>query len=310
MAPNPVWPNGKQFAFTIFDDTDYGTVENLKDIYLFLDDCGFRTTKSVWPVKGNQVPLCGGETCEDEHYLAWIRGLRARGFEIGYHMATYHTSRRHETENGLNRFRDLFGCDPTTMANHSGCTENIYWGSERLSGLHRLAYNVLTRFRYDRKYRGHLVGDDYFWGDLCRDRVRYVRNFVFNDINTLKPCPMMPYHDPDRPWVNYWFASSEGAHADAFIKMLSERNQDNLAAEGGLCIMYTHLACGFMDNGQVNTRFRTLMNRLSRMNGWFAPVGTILDFLREKNGDRVITRSERRQLERRWLLSKLRTGHS
>ena len=49
-------------------------------------------------------------------------------------------------------------------------------------------------------FRGHVEGDPLFWGDLCRDRVRYVRNFTFADVNTLASCPLMPYHDPKRPW--------------------------------------------------------------------------------------------------------------
>ena len=89
----------------------------------------------------------------------------------------------------------------------------------------------------------------------------------------------MPYHDPDRPYVNYWFAVSEGARIKAYNSMLSEENQDRLASEGGACIMYTHLACGFLENGEINKRFRTLMERLSKMNGWFVPVRTLLDHI-------------------------------
>ena len=56
---------------------------------------------------------------------------------------------------------------------------------------------------------------------------------------------MMPYHDPDRPYVNAWFAASEGADVTAFNRCLSEEHQDRLEAEGGACIMYTHFASGF-----------------------------------------------------------------
>ena len=62
----------------------------------------------------------------------------------------------------------------------------------------------------------------------------------------------MPYRDPDRPYVNYWFASSEGAHVDSFNAMISERNQERLKNEGGACIMYAHLARGFLVNGKIN----------------------------------------------------------
>ena len=42
-------------------------------------------------------------------------------------------------------------------------------------------------------------GSPLFWGDKCRDHIKYVRNFVFDDINTLAACPHMPYHDRARP---------------------------------------------------------------------------------------------------------------
>jgi len=50
MIPKIKWPGGKDFAFTIFDDPDHDTVENVAAIYSFLDDLGLRTTKAVWPI--------------------------------------------------------------------------------------------------------------------------------------------------------------------------------------------------------------------------------------------------------------------
>ncbi len=45
------WPNDHDFAFTIFDDTDFVTLKNIKPIYSFLNDIGLKTTKSVWTLK-------------------------------------------------------------------------------------------------------------------------------------------------------------------------------------------------------------------------------------------------------------------
>ncbi len=42
------WPDKKNFAFTIVDDTDNGTVENTKPVYDFLYEQGIITTKTVW----------------------------------------------------------------------------------------------------------------------------------------------------------------------------------------------------------------------------------------------------------------------
>jgi hypothetical protein len=96
--------------------------------------------------------------------------------------------------------------------------------------------------------------------------------------------------------VNYWFAVSEGARIESFNSMLSEENQDRLVSEGGACIMYRHLACGFLENGKLNQHFKNLMERLSKMNGWFVPACTLLDHLLSTRGHHSISRSERSQL--------------
>jgi hypothetical protein len=201
------WPDSKLFAFTIFDDTDLSTLANVQTVYSFLENCGLRITKSVWPIKGNKKPTIGGDTCSS--ICNGPRHCRKR-LEIGFHLATFHTSQREQTQTGLEKFRQLFGHWPKSMSNHADCSEGIYFGAQRLNYPTKLIYNLLTRARYRNYFRGHLRGDPVFWGDYCQKYVRYVRNFVFRDINTLKECPFMPYHDPDRPYVNWWFASSGG----------------------------------------------------------------------------------------------------
>lgn len=310
MNPRISWPDGKAFAFTVFDDTDFATVENVAPVYAFLEECGLRTTKSVWPLKGTDESIYTGTTCEDDKYCAWAQQIRNRGFEIGYHMATYHSSIRDQSIHGLDRFAEIFGDYPKAMANHSVCQENIYWGDNRLTGLQAFIYNLLTWYRFKGKYRGHIEGDRFFWGDICKEKVKYVRGFIFPEINTLKACPMMPYHDTLRPYVNYWFASSEGDDIKSFNDCISEQNQDRLEQEGGACIMYTHFAAGFLERGQINSRFKLLIKRLSCKNGWFVPVSILLDYLLNTNGHHIITDRERKQLERKWLWHKLCIGRT
>lgn len=307
MIPKIDWPGGKDFAFTVFDDPDQDTVENLETVYPFLCDLGFRTTKAVWPIRGDGTPKVGGATCEDERYLKLVLGLQEQGFEIGFHNATYHTSTREQTTRGLEIFQQLFGHDPYSIANHTGCRESIYWGNARVSGVRQLLYNTLNLRRNGNTNlsQGHIEGSPLFWGDLCREKTKYVRNFVFGDINTFKACPVMPYHDLMRPFVNYWFASSEGANVDSFNVTVSEANQDRLAREGGACIMYTHFASRFLENGRLNERFKMLMERLSKMNGWFVPVNTLLDYVLCTRGHHVITQRERSALESRWMWHKI-----
>ena len=302
------WPAGKRFAFTIFDDPDSQTFETGREVYALLRDLGFRTTKAVWPIRGNRQPSDHGITCADDPaYCDWLIRLKDAGFEIGYHNATPHTSNREETITGLNRFVELFGHNPDSMAHHYFCDENLYWGDCRLSGLHRAIYNALTRWDNHDRFFGHVEGHPYFWGDVCSERVRYVRNFVFADINTLAACPWMPYHDPARPYVNYWYASSDGANIESFLKCVNEQNQDRLEADGGGCIMYTHFGHGYVSKeGKLDTRFRRAMERLAEKSGWFVPVKTMLDLLRQRNTQ--FSDADRRRLERRWLLHKIRFG--
>lgn len=304
------WPDGKSFAFTVFDDTDLATLQNVRPIYQFLEEHGLRTTKSVWPLRGADATVNDGDTCEDKEYLDWLLELKLSGFEIGYHMAASSTSDRQRTQLGLERFAQLFDENPTTMANHASCLENIYWGDSRMTGWRKKVYNLITKFRYQGRFRGHIKGDPLFWGDLCNERIKYVRGFVYPEINTLKVCPFMPYHDPLRPYVNYWFASSEGPNVRSYNQRLSERNQDKLEQEGGACIMYTHFGAGFFCDGQIHPRFAQLMSRISSKNGWFVPVSTLLDYLITKHGHHDITKQERNKLERKWLMKKLFIGTS
>ncbi|HHH11178.1 MAG TPA: hypothetical protein ENK23_03795 [Sorangium sp.] len=289
----------------MFDDTDRSRLENTAPVYCLLDDLGFRTTKSVWPIKGNRRPLIPGATCEDANYRAWTLKLQARGFEIGFHNATFHSSVRAQTHRALVTFRQIYGHDPYVGANHATNEEGLYWGRHRLSGRRALLYSALHGFRGRHFFRGHIPGDKFFWGDLCHERIHYYRNFVFHDINSLKQCPMMPYHDAHRPFVRQWFASSEGADVNSYCDMLCEANQDRLEAEGGLCIMFTHFGKGFYQHGQLDKRFVTLMTRLAKKGGWRAPTGAVLDHVRQHRGEHTITASERTALERRWLLDKV-----
>jgi hypothetical protein len=309
MSPKPLWPQGKRFAFTVFDDTDCSTVENVAPVYDFLADCGFRTTKSCWPVSGD--PALGswmGQTCDDHDYLRLVLRLQSLGFEIGWHGATWHSVLREKTAEALEQFAKVFGHFPYTAANHAEVDEAIYWGDHRLTGIYSSLYNLVTGFRNRNRFKGHVEDNPHFWGDLCKNNIRYFRNFVFQDINTLKACPFMPYHDLQRPYVNYWFASSNGNKVGSFIKCLAEPNQDRLEEEGGACIMYTHFANGFMEGGQLLPQFKQMMKRLAAKEGWFVPVYTLLDYLYEVQGAHTITNAERRSLERKWFLEKVLVG--
>jgi hypothetical protein len=304
------WPDGKRFAFTIVDDTEASTRENVGPIYELLYEHGLLTTKTVWPLAFRETPRFGGDTLEDPDYRAWIVELANRGFEIAFHGATDHSSLRAETKRALDRFRETLGRDPLLHANHFGQAEGMYWGDARLDGPASLLYRVVNGvLRRNTNYYGHVEGSPYFWGDLCRERITYVRNLSFSDINTLKVSPIMPYHDSSRPYVRYWFSASEGPSYDAFCQLLSESNQDRLLAEGGACIAYSHFGFGFVEDGRVREEFARLIERLADLPGWFVPASTLLDFLRSQEGWREeADRKVLRTMQYRWLGSRLLHG--
>jgi hypothetical protein len=305
-----VWPGGKQFAFTVFDDPDGLTRDARVCVYPILADLGFRTTRAVWPIGPLRDPDFRGETCASTEYREDAQRFQEAGFEIAYHNAAPHSCTRAEIIGSLERFREYFGGYPSSMANHMDNADSIYWGAARLSGPRRTVYNAMTRGKNRDRFSGHMEGSEHYWGDICRMRIRYCRNFVYRDINTLRVCPCMPYADPDRPYVREWFSAADGTDGASFVRVISEENQDRLEAEGGLCVLYTHFGKYFVENRRVNPEFERLMRRLSRKNAWFAPVSTILDYLREKNGPRVITPAQRAQMEWRWLYEKAFRGTS
>src|SRR5262245_25767412 len=137
------WPDGKAFAFTVFDDPDSQTDEGGRRVYDFLGDLGFRTTRGVWPGPTVREPNSPGETCENREYLRYTQRLQAAGFEIGFHHTTKHSSTRGETAVGLDRFREFFGHDPRSMANHYNA-EAIYWGRARLTRPVSTLYTIAT----------------------------------------------------------------------------------------------------------------------------------------------------------------------
>lgn len=305
-----VWPDNKRFAFTIFEDPDAQTLEMSREVYSFLSDLGFQTTAGVWTVDpGPSRRNSGGETCENEAYAVWMQELQRRGFEIGLHSVAPGSLSREEIEAGLARFRALFDGDPVTMANHYNA-DAMYWGAARLSGISRTLYELATRGRMNDRFFGEKVGHPSFWGDLCQQHVRYCRNFVFRELNTLKACPMMPYHDPDRPYVNYWFASADASNLNGFLDRVTESSLDRLEEEGGAAILYTHFGHGYFDLGRLDTRFKAVMAKVAKRNGWFVPVKTVLRHLESQGRGQVITRRSRDRMSRRWLWTKLRHGTS
>jgi hypothetical protein len=302
MAAELEFPEGKKFAFTIIDDTDVATVQNVEPMYRLLEELGLRITKTVWPVgcpEGSR-DFSSSQTLEDSEYRAFVVDLQRRGFEIAYHGATMESSRRERTLAGLERFREAFGTYPRVHANHAFNRENVYWGEARID-------DPLVNFFYRRLngrppgyYLGHTQGSAYWWGDLCAQRIAYVRNLTFLELNLAKVNPSMPYHDPSRPLVRRWFSASDAEDCEEFNDLLNPEHVERLERERGFCIVATHLGKGFVRSGRLDPITRQRIEFLARRAGWFPTVSELLDWLSDQHGTDTLPPGEWRTMQRRW----------
>lgn len=296
------WPDQKLFAFTIFDDTDNARLEDVRIVYDFLLELGFRTTKSVWVLDPDEEPRIGGENLTNRQYLDYCLELARRGVEIALHNVSAGHNLRGVTEEGIRILNDYLDRPLKSFANHADNKENIYWGGKRLSGMYRRLFEIIGG-------KAIFEGDDesspYFWGDLCKKNIQYVRNFVFEDINTLKKDPFTPYYDSRRPYVNRWFSSSNASEVHVFNKNVTRESLLQLEEEGGGSILYTHF-CSFVKNGRLNREFVNTMEYLANRPGWFVPVSEMLDYLEGIQGKRDISPYERFELETKWFAEQVR----
>ena len=296
------FPYGKRFAFTIIDDTDVSTVENVRPVYRLLEHLGMRITKTVWPVgcpEGSKN-FSSSQTLEDAEYHDFVMDLQRRGFEIAFHGATMESSTRERTVVALEHFRATFGTYPQVHANHSNNRENLYWGAGRVD-------DPLLKFLYSRltgtKANGHLgqvEGSSYWWGDLCVRYITYVRNLTFNEINLARVNPSMPYHDPARPFVRWWFSAVDAEDVEEFNTLLRPDRQEKLEREGGVCIVATHFGKGFAKGSRVHPITRQRLELLATRQGWFPTVSELLDWLRTRRPPDRLPQHEWRRMQWRW----------
>lgn len=273
------WPEGKRFAFTIVDDTDNATVSNVKPVYDLLYKHGILGTKTVWVYPSRDTYT--GECLQDANYLEFIRDLQSKGYEIGLHNVGSGDFSTTEIAQGFEIFREKLGTYPQMHINHAENPDSIYWGKARFCfPVNR--FNTHTN-KTGVPFSGELADSPYFWGETCKKHIKYIRNKVFQDINTLKCDPRMPYREKKKDkYSNFWFSSSDGANVDMFKRLFSDDNLDRLEKQGGCCILYTHFTNGFLlDNGSLDSGFVACVESIAARNGWFVPAGRLLDFLLE-----------------------------
>ncbi len=297
------FPGGKRFAFTVFDDTDVATVDNVRPLYLLLEELGMRATKTVWPLAhaDGPTPFRGSETLEDPSYRDFVVDLHHRGFEVAWHGATMESSTREETILGLQRFHEAFGLFPRLHANHALNRENLYWGADRVDDPAVRAFARRVSPVPDGHFQGHREATAYWWGDLARRHIEYGRNLTFDEINLARVNPSMPYRDPRRPLVRWWFSASDAEDCAEFNRLTHPKRQARLEAEGGFCIVATHFGKGFVRDGEVHRTTRRNLERLAERDGWFPTVGELLDWLRARRSGELLPEAEWRRMQWRWL---------
>lgn len=288
------FPFGKRFAVSLIDDTDGATLSAIDPVYGAIVGAGLRSTKTVWPLRataqsgGHRCQPLLGDTLEDESYRTFCRELCRAGFEIAMHTASAGDSLRAETLRAYDVFEDTFGSPPSTNVMHGRNRENIYWGKYMvpqpvLSGL----LSVVD----DTPFAGHLESSPYFWGDICQARTRYVRLFDTLATNTLAFDPATPFHDPDKPYVNWWFSSSYGAGVRLF-ELLSEARLEKLAARRGASLVHFYARHYAIQESPARHRvhpafIKFLKTLSSRRDGWYEPAVKVLDRLRVVRDVRV-----------------------
>jgi hypothetical protein len=273
-----------------------------------LREYGLRTTKTVWPMdcpEGSRN-FFAAETLQNKDYLAFAHDLADAGFEIAFHGATMESSRRERTLEALELIRSEFGRYPRLSCNHGQNRENLYWGFKRF---HSAPVRLLSRFlrRGDgNAYEGEVESSPFFWGDACRDRIQYVRNLTFERLNLLAVDPATPYHLASAPYVRYWFSTADAPDVRAFNRLLSQERIDRLEAEGGVCIVSTHLGKGFVKDGRVDPATESLLKYMADKRGWFVPVSEMLDRLLVTGRGRTLTRGQLMRLELRFLMERIK----
>ena len=77
-----------------------------------------------------------------------------------------------------------FGYYPRMFCNHGQNRENLYWSCKRFQTTLLRQLFRLVRREPNHYYSGEV--EEYFWGDLCKHHIKYMRNFTFYRLNMLR----------------------------------------------------------------------------------------------------------------------------
>jgi len=267
---------GNKFIFTIIDDTDDATLENIKPIYEFLYEKRIVITKTVW-VYPTRDKHSKGDSLQNPEYLEFIKDLKKKGYEIGLHNAGSGDYKREEILEGLEEFKRLLGEYPKIQINHSYNKDSIYGGYKRFNWPIRTLVKTMYP-QYAGVYQGENPSSDYYWGDVHKRIIHFSRNHTTDQINTANFDKYMPYIDPQRSkYCNYWFSATFAPNPWIFNRIINRHAIDILEIEKGTCIVFSHLGY-FMKDGRIDKGFVDAIHYLtSKKNCVSMPVSSLLE---------------------------------
>lgn len=274
-------PDSYQAAITITDDPDNGDFCAFKTMYDFMMDIEFPVTRAMWVYKNIEptgtphleisfkAPLLTEPEC-----LHYCKKLSEHGFEICLHGASCGNNDRLHTTSALTFLKNEIGESPVYIC-HSKNAENLYWDAKTANS--HLEMRLLQLYTKNRCF-GDIADSNYFWGDICRENIKYIRMYRTRSFNTLAFNPSMPYHDFSKPFVNYWFSATKGHIPHLF----TGDNIDQLCQEEGVSILYQYLHKYVNENLVIHPEVKKSLQRVASDNRILKlPVSAILERLKQ-----------------------------
>lgn len=276
-----IWtPHPHQCAFSIIDDPEGSTAESVRLVYDTLSDLGLRSTKGVWVFESQKTQRRSrkreGVTLQDRPHREYCAELTRRGFEIALHGASSGNDLRERSHAAFEFVERELGRAPIVCASDPWNVECMYGNAELVArGPLRWA---LAPLRLGRRSLGEDPTGLRFWGDVCRERIRYMRLFRTPSINTLVANPSMPYFEREKPLVRSWFTVTEHGLAG----VTTPESLATLAHENGACLLRQHLVRHVdLDRRRVSEACGRALRRLrGAPNLWVDTAGAVLDRLR------------------------------
>jgi len=264
-----IWPpHPFEAGFCLCDDSDAGETESVRAAYDCLKTHGLVATRASWvflPEEPCGIPsappsILRGVTLADKEFLRLCLELRDAGFEFCLHGASAGNNRRERTQEGFDFMERHFGPQDTFIC-HAKNADNIYW--EEWTAPEPLS-RALTSWYSRNRCSGEVPGSRYFWGDVCRGRVKQIRMFRTRNTNTLAANPSMPYFEPRKPYVRGWFSATKRSLRDC----TSEVALDRLRRQNGLTVLYQYLhRYALPHGGGVQPAFAESIERLAGTTG-------------------------------------------